>query len=152
MNMSEPQSHESALQRVVSRPVNQSESLISRLIDIMSLFQTIAISSLLTLNFPSLYRSYTLNFAWTLGLFAASPIQQSIKRMRHLAGGGLSNASDSGTISFVNRKLSPYNSASYVSPKSLRASLPSLTKVDLVDISRVTDDVRLAFERDLVRA
>ena len=90
-----------------------------RLIDTVSLFQTIALSGLLSLNFPSLYRSYTLNFAWAMGLFSASttsPIQQSINRMRHLTGGDLSNASSNGAIDFVNRKLSPYNSQSLVLP------------------------------------
>ncbi|KAI0743726.1 TRP-domain-containing protein [Daedaleopsis nitida] len=108
-----------------------------RLIDIMSLFQTIALTGLLGLNFPSLYRSFTLNFSWALGLFAAdtsSSIQQSINRMRHMTGGGLSNASDDGAISFVNRKLSPYNSASFVLPQSLLASLPSLPKVDFASL------------------
>ncbi|KAI1796523.1 TRP-domain-containing protein [Ganoderma leucocontextum] len=106
-----------------------------RLIDVMSLFQTIALSGLLSLNFPSLYRSYTLNFAWTLGLFSASttsPIQQSINRMRHLTGGDLSNASSNGAIDFVNRRLSPYNSASLVLADTLApsAGLPFL-HVDL---------------------
>ena len=104
-----------------------------RLIDLMSLFQTIALSGLLSLNFPSLYRSYTLNFAWTLGLFAASttsPIQQSINRMRHLTGGDLSDASSNGAIDFVNRKLSPYNSASFVLADTL-APEAGLTNNDL---------------------
>ncbi|PIL34264.1 hypothetical protein GSI_03975 [Ganoderma sinense ZZ0214-1] len=108
-----------------------------RLIDLMALFQTIALSGLLSLNFPSLYRSYTLNFAWTLGLFAASttsPIQQSINRMRHLTGGDLSNASSNGAIDFVNRKLSPYNSASFVLADALAPSARlSLSNIDLAN-------------------
>lgn len=107
-----------------------------RLLHIISLFQAIAVTGLLGLNFPSLYHSFTLNFSWALGLFPASadsPIQHSINRMRHLTGGGLSNASDDGAISFVNRKLSPYNSASYVLPQSLLASFTSMPKVDLAN-------------------
>ena len=108
-----------------------------RLIDLISLFQTVALSGLLGLNFPSLYRSFTLNFAWAIGLFAASSdssIQRSIDRMRHLTGGGMSNATDDGGISFVNRKLSPYNSASFVLPQSLLATLPSLPQFDFANL------------------
>ena len=110
-----------------------------RLIDLMSLFQTIALSGLLSLNFPSLYRSYTLNFAWTLGLFAAttpSPIQQSINRMRHLTGGDLSNASSNSAVDFVNRRLSPYNSASFALANTFvpSAGLP-LPNIDFAKLS-----------------
>ncbi|TBU22416.1 TRP-domain-containing protein [Dichomitus squalens] len=93
-----------------------------RFVDTISLFQTIALSGLLSLNFPSLYRSYTLNFAWAMGLFSASTtssIQQSINRMRHLTGGDPSNSGGNGAIDFVNRKLSPYNSQTLILPESL---------------------------------
>ncbi|KAI0644756.1 TRP-domain-containing protein [Trametes meyenii] len=109
-----------------------------RLVDILAMFQTIALSGLLALNFPSLYRSYTLNFAWALGLFPATPtssIQASINRMRHLTGGDLSDSSGDGAISFVNRKLSPYNSATYVAPQSLIRTASSLARVNLADLA-----------------
>ncbi|KAI0661446.1 TRP-domain-containing protein [Cubamyces menziesii] len=110
-----------------------------RLIDIMAMFQTIALSGLLALNFPSLYRAYTLNFAWALGLIPTKPtssIQTSINRMRHLTGGNLPNdASGDGAISFVNRKLSPYNSAGFVVPQSLLESVAALPRVNLADLA-----------------
>ncbi|KAI0718997.1 hypothetical protein C8T65DRAFT_637694 [Cerioporus squamosus] len=108
-----------------------------RLVDLMALFQSIALSSFLGLNYPSIYRSFTLNFAWAFGLFPAttnSPMQQSINRMRHLTGGDMLNASDSGATSFVNRKLSPYNSANFVLPEALSTSLSSL-HADLASFS-----------------
>ncbi|KAI0829724.1 TRP-domain-containing protein [Trametes gibbosa] len=112
-------------------------SLLSiRLVDTISLFQAIALSGLLALNFPSLYRAYTLNFSWALGLFASSPsspIQTSINRMRNATGGHLSDESGDGAISFVNRKFSPYNSVSYVVPQSLYQSASSLARVNLAD-------------------
>ncbi|KAI8994039.1 TRP-domain-containing protein [Trametes punicea] len=107
-----------------------------RLIDIISLFQSIALSGLLALNFPSLYRSYALNFAWSLGLFSASPsssIQTSINRMRHLTGGVLSDASSNGVVSFVNRKLSPYNAAGFVMPQLSLASASASSHDNLAD-------------------
>ncbi|KAI9061654.1 TRP-domain-containing protein [Trametes sanguinea] len=108
-----------------------------RLIDIMSLFQTIGLSGLLALNFPSLYRAFTVNFAWSLGLFSAPPsssMQSSINRMRHLTGGDLLNASSDGAISFVNRKLSPYNAAGFVVPQSLLESASALPRINLAEL------------------
>ncbi|KAG6897395.1 hypothetical protein C0992_001901 [Termitomyces sp. T32_za158] len=83
-----------------------------RLIDLLFLYQTIASTSLLSLNYPSAYRAFTLNFAWAIGLFSTSPtssFQPSIDRMRHLTGGNLANATSSSAVGLVNRKLSPYN-------------------------------------------
>ena len=84
-----------------------------RLLDLLYLFQAIASSGLLGLNYPSVYRAFTLNFSWALGLFptsTSSAMQRSINSMRQLTGGDTSN-SDGGdnAISLVNRKLSPYN-------------------------------------------
>ncbi|KAG6862201.1 hypothetical protein C0995_002131 [Termitomyces sp. Mi166 len=83
-----------------------------RLIDLLFLYQTIASTSLLSLNYPSAYRAFTLNFAWAVGLFSTSPassFQPSIDRMRHLTGGNLANATSASAVGLVNRKLSPYN-------------------------------------------
>ncbi|KAI0342094.1 TRP-domain-containing protein [Trametopsis cervina] len=97
-----------------------------RLLDMMYLFQTIAASGLLGLNYSSVYRAFTLNFAWSLGLFTMSPtssIQRSISHMRSLTGGTVSSLeSGSGAISLVNRKLSPYNTNALAEVNSLFAS------------------------------
>ncbi|KAG6865841.1 hypothetical protein C0991_011173 [Blastosporella zonata] len=81
-----------------------------RFIDLLLLYQTIASSSFLSLNYPSTYRAFTLNFAWAMGLFStSSSFQPSIDRMRHLTGGNLANATSASAVGLVNRKLSPYN-------------------------------------------
>lgn len=110
-----------------------------RLLDIFYLYQTIATSGLLSLNYPIVYRAFTLNFAWSIGLFAASTtshFQNSINNMRHLTGGDLADASSSGATSLVNRKLSPYNQApgsnlDLAIPQSLMDRFASLPQVDL---------------------
>ncbi|KAG5342903.1 hypothetical protein C0989_005851 [Termitomyces sp. Mn162] len=97
-----------------------------RFIDLLFLYQTIASTSLLSLNYPSVYRAFTLNFAWAVGLFSTPPtssFQPSIDRMRHLTGGNLANATSASAVGLVNRKLSPYNliiSATQVSSHSSR--------------------------------
>lgn len=83
-----------------------------RLLDLIGLFQTIAVSGLLDLNYPLVYRSFTLNFAWALGLFSASAnsrIQNSIDNMRHKTGGRMPDANGGSAVDLVNRRLSPYN-------------------------------------------
>lgn len=106
----------------------------ARFLDLFYLFQTIAASGLLALNYSSVYRAYALNFAWSLGLFTMSPsssIQKSINHMRSLTGGDVAAGSNSAAISFVNRKLSPYNSNNFVIPKNLLSRLPGLPTADV---------------------
>lgn len=84
-----------------------------RFVELMYLYQTIASSAFLNLNYPSVYRAYALNFAWAMGLISASlesSLQNSINHMRHLTGGNLADAIGGSAVSLVNRKLSPYNS------------------------------------------
>ncbi|KAG5643597.1 hypothetical protein DXG03_000605 [Asterophora parasitica] len=81
-----------------------------RLIDLLFLYQTIASTALLSLNYPLVYRAFALNFSWAMGLFGStSSLQASIDRMRHLTGGNLANATSASAVGLVNRKLSPYN-------------------------------------------
>lgn len=80
-----------------------------RFLDLIYLYQSIATTSFLNLNYPSVYRAFALNFAWAMGLFASSSMQQSINNLRHLTGGNMADASGGSAIGLVNRKLSPYN-------------------------------------------
>lgn len=83
-----------------------------RFLDMLGLFQFIAISALYNLNYPVVYRQFASNFAWSLGLFSstvASKIQNAINNMRHLTGGTMPDASGGSAVDLVNRKLSPYN-------------------------------------------
>lgn len=82
-----------------------------RFLELIYLYQSIATSTLLNLNYPSIYRAFTLNFAWALGLISSadSSVQTAITRMRHLTGGKISDISAGDAVGFVNRNLSPYN-------------------------------------------
>jgi hypothetical protein len=77
-----------------------------RFLDLIQLFQSIAITGLLDLNYPSVYQAFTLNFAWAMGLVDVQFIQKAINKMVHVTGGDLTSGT---SIGFVNRKLSPYN-------------------------------------------
>ena len=107
-----------------------------RFMDTLHLFQTIAASALLALNYPSVYRAYASNFSWALGLFSQSSdssIQSSINNMRRLTGGDVTDSDvGSGAVSLVNRKLSPFNN--YVIPQSLLSRVAALPQANLVDI------------------
>lgn len=83
-----------------------------RLLDLLGLYQTIASSGFFDLNYPVIYRAFTLNFSWAMGLFSqspTSPIQTSITNMRHLTGGNLAGSTAEGSVALVNRRLSPFN-------------------------------------------
>lgn len=106
-----------------------------RLLDIFYLYQTIATSGLLSLDYPVVYRAFTLNFAWSIGLFAASVtshFQNSINHMRHVTGGNLADASSSSATSLVNRKLSPYNFPLDITvSQSFASRFANLPRVDI---------------------
>ncbi|KAI0297179.1 TRP-domain-containing protein [Russula brevipes] len=103
-----------------------------RLLDLLGLYQTIASSGFFDLNYPVIYRAFTLNFSWVMGLFPQSPtshIQNSITNMRHLTGGDLAGSSADGSVALVNRKLSPYSAVTV--PNTLIAAAQTLPHVDL---------------------
>jgi len=108
----------------------------SRLLDLLGLYQTIASSGFFDLNYPVIYRAFTLNFSWAVGLFSQSPtssMQNSITNMRHLTGGDLAGSTAGGSVALVNRKLSPYSaySGGYAVPQALVAAARALPHVDL---------------------
>ncbi|KAF5351731.1 hypothetical protein D9756_007670 [Leucocoprinus leucothites] len=82
-----------------------------RFLDLFYLYQAIASSAFLNINYPSLYRSFTLNFSWAVGLVGSqsSSLQNSIDNMRAHTGGGMPNSTDSSAVGYVNRRLSPFN-------------------------------------------
>ena len=85
-----------------------------RLLDTVYLFQTIAASGLLNLNYPILYRSFTFNFGWALGFFHAPGFQTAIDNMRNHTGGHLDDATGN-ALALTNRKSSPYNALANMS-------------------------------------
>ncbi|TRM69594.1 hypothetical protein BD626DRAFT_580029 [Schizophyllum amplum] len=88
-----------------------------RLLDLLYLFQVIVSTAFLDLNYPVVYRSFALNFAWAVGLFAGSSsrsVQASIDNMRHKTGGNMADSNTGSAVSLVNRALSPYNQVATV--------------------------------------
>lgn len=106
-----------------------------RLLDLLGLYQTIASSGFFDLNYPVIYRAFTLNFSWAMGLFSQSPkssMQSSISNMRHLTGGNLAGSAAGGSVALVNRMLSPY-SANMIQARSLvDLSIPVVREVQTV--------------------
>ena len=80
-----------------------------RVWDIFYLFQHIATTGMLHLNYPSVYTAFSTNFAWSLGLFTASSVlQPAIERMRYMTGSTLPTDVQE-PDEYTDRKLSPYN-------------------------------------------
>ena len=107
-------------------------------IDLLYLYQSIATTSFLNLNYPTVYRAFALNFAWAMGLFKSSSMQQSINNMRHLTGGNMVDASGASAIGLVNRKLSPYNVPVGPSASSLVTNFQNLPQHFAAALSKFT--------------
>jgi hypothetical protein len=115
-----------------------------RLLDLLHFYQTIAATALLSLNYPSVYRAFAVNFAWAMGLVSSpnSKLQASIDNMRALTGGNMANSSAGAAVGLVDRKLSPWNPSLLQIP-SQSSSSQSL----LADPSAIASptSLRLAF-------
>ncbi len=106
-----------------------------RLLDLLGLYQNIASSGFFDLNYPVIYRAFTLNFSWAMGLFSQSPtssMQRSITNMRHLTGGNLADSAGGGSEALVNRKFSPYSLFQARSLTSRDGPLPVVREVQTV--------------------
>ena len=80
-----------------------------RVWDIFYLFQHIATTGMLHLNYPSVYTAFSTNFAWSFGLFPGSTVlQRAIERMRYMTGSRLPTEVQE-PDSYTDRRLSPYN-------------------------------------------
>ncbi|KAJ7096428.1 hypothetical protein C8R44DRAFT_813013 [Mycena epipterygia] len=115
-----------------------------RLLDLLHFYQTIAATAFLSLNYPSLYRAFAVNFAWFDGprFFPNSKLQASIDNMRALTGGNMANASSGAAVGLVDRKLSPWNTNLQLpsSPNSFAQSL-------FADTSAITAPTNITFSR-----
>lgn len=83
-----------------------------RIVDVMVTIQHAAVAGLLSLNYPVVYTSYALNFAWSLGLIYMGPVQNSISNTRNATGGNANdNLSNAVLQAITSRKSSPFTSS-----------------------------------------
>ena len=61
--------------------------------EVMFWFQSIATDGMMSLSYPSVYRSFTDNFQWSTGLVSWDGMQQSIDQFRASTGGNLTKMS-----------------------------------------------------------
>ena len=80
-----------------------------RWFDILFLYQTVAATGLLHLDYPRVYSAFTQNFHWALGLFYNGNVENSIYEMRARTGGYLSDSMSSG-IDYISQEP-PSNTA-----------------------------------------
>lgn len=62
-------------------------------IQVMGFFQAIALNGLCSVDYPPVYRSFTKNFSFSLGLFPWTSLQVSIDNFRNATGGNLTENS-----------------------------------------------------------
>nr|GAT57611.1 predicted protein [Mycena chlorophos] len=122
--------------RSVSHPL-----IAHRLVDLFHLLQFIASTGLLGLNYSLLYRAFTLNFAFALGLVSSTTLQTAINNMRAHTGGTLANSTSTDAVGFVDRKLSPFSTV--VLQGLMRSSLNNPTENSLFDGTTLLDSTGL---------
>ena len=61
--------------------------------DVMGWFHTMATNGMLSVNYPTVYRSFSKNFGFSTGLIPWGQMQQSIDNFRQSTGGNLTQAS-----------------------------------------------------------
>lgn len=61
--------------------------------DVMGWFHVMATNGMLSVDYPSVYRSFTRNFAWSTGIIPWNSMQQSIDNFRNSTGGNLTDNS-----------------------------------------------------------
>lgn len=105
-----------------------------RWFDILFLFQAAAATGFLNLNYPSAYRAFTRNFAWSHALFGSNGMQNTINQMRYKTGGTLSGNITS-SLSLIDRASSPYNN--YVDINSIIEQVQALANA-LSGLGRLT--------------
>jgi hypothetical protein len=76
-----------------------------RWFDVVLLFQTAVAVGLMPLNFPLVYRAFTRNFFWAVGMVHSNSWQNSINDMRYRTGGSLPGVTYPGTT-YITRQLS----------------------------------------------
>ncbi|KAG0143055.1 hypothetical protein CROQUDRAFT_49369 [Cronartium quercuum f. sp. fusiforme G11] len=70
--------------------------------------QHMAMTGMISLNYPSVFRTWSTNFAYAVGLISSEPISRAVDRLReHTGGNGFTTAQD--IVAFTSRLFSPYN-------------------------------------------
>jgi hypothetical protein len=89
-----------------------------RWFDVVLLFQTAVAVGLMPLNFPLVYRAFTRNFFWAVGMVHDNGWQNSINDMRNRTGGSLSGELYPDTT-YITRQLSPIQERSAININQL---------------------------------
>ncbi|PWN31490.1 TRP-domain-containing protein [Meira miltonrushii] len=80
-----------------------------RIVDVMWAIQNPAITSFLSLNYPTVFLSYGTNFAWSLGLVDIPSLQSSITQTRSNTGGHDQAVFGKNLTAEIGRKYNPFN-------------------------------------------
>ncbi|KAG8990693.1 hypothetical protein FRB90_001661, partial [Tulasnella sp. 427] len=75
--------------------------LLYRWLTLLWFLQHVVLSAVLDLDYPGLYRSWALNFAWSLGLFPQDPegaLQKSIFNLRRRTGSNVTSADEAALV------------------------------------------------------
>ncbi|OJJ88047.1 transient receptor potential ion channel family protein [Aspergillus glaucus CBS 516.65] len=95
---------------------------------VMGWFQTMATSGMLSVNYPTIYRSFSKNFAFSTGLIPWGSMQQSIDSFRRTTGGNLTD----NNYDFLRNASVEFSNGSSSSSKAKRGVDMAIGVADLV--------------------
>lgn len=97
--------------------------------EFFAVLQGIAVSGMYSLEYPTVYRSFSQNIGWSAGMISWAGMQESIDNLRRRTGGNMTESSyktlQDTTLIYQNGSL---NNADQLIPSSLLASLTTASK------------------------
>lgn len=103
--------------------------------------QHMAMSGMMSLNYPTVFRTWTTNFAYAVGLIRSDAISRAVDRLRRATGGnGFTTAQD--LVAFTSRHFSPYNQVS--GPMNSEETSPNLASRTAISTLLATTKVLMA--------
>jgi hypothetical protein len=88
--------------------------------DVMGWFHSMAMNGMLSVNYPTVYSSFSQNFAWSTGLIPWSGMQNSIDSFRKATGGNLTEES---YVFLKNASMTSSDSSSNTTKRSLEYAI-----------------------------
>lgn len=127
-----------------------------RLFLVFSLFQFVATTGLLSIQYPNVYAAWTGNYAWSLGLIRETPIVNAIDQLRNGTGGNLTRlAGTSGLVGGTEALRSIFSNAVQSEPDAEAvgsALLTALVSSVVSSSSSKSSDASSLAARSLVTA
>ena len=111
-----------------------------RIVDVMLTLQQVAITGMLSLDFPALVPQFTKNLAWSVGLLDIKPVQRSISSVRSKTGGDYGNGTFGPDLTALYERRQNLTTPADVQP-FLSLNLNTLVSNDIPGVPSIVSDL-----------